>query len=191
MKTEIVLRTPNINTLNLILYTLNLSSALSKEHTKAQTTKIVQYIGDNKERFAELMNILFTGDSRISQRAAWPLSICVQQHPELIKPYFKKLIQKMQQPGIHNGIIRNSLRLLQDVIIPKTWHGTLMNYCFALIQKHGEPVANKAFAITILDNLSKEYPDIRQELVLVIRERWDHESAAFKSRGRKVFRDKY
>ncbi|MFT3823283.1 MAG: hypothetical protein QM731_05150 [Chitinophagaceae bacterium] len=165
---------------------MDLKRTILKEHSKAQKDLIVKYIGNDKERFAELMKLFFAGEYRVTQRAAWPMSYCVRNHPELVKPYFKKLIDLLQKPGVHNGVVRNILRLLQDVEIPKTYHGKLMSICFALVEKVDEPAANKAFSLTILDNFSKLYPDIRQELQLIIRERWDYETAAFKSRGKKI-----
>lgn len=165
---------------------MDLKSAILQEHSKTQTDAIVRYIGNNKERFAELMQLFFAGEYRVTQRAAWPMSYCVREHPELVKPYFKKLVQLLQTPGIHNAVVRNILRLLQDISIPKAYHGPLMNHCFTLIEKNDEPAANKAFSLTILDHLSKQYPDIRQELQLIIRERWDYETPAFRSRGRKI-----
>ena len=48
------------------------------------------------------------------------------------------------------------------------------------------PAAIKAFLLTTLFNLSKYYPEIKGELKLIIKNNWNHESAAFKSRGRKI-----
>jgi len=50
------------------------------------------------------------------------------------------------------------------------------------------PVVIKAFSLTTLYNLSKFYPEIKNELKLIIQERWDHETAAFKSRGRHILK---
>jgi hypothetical protein len=49
-------------------------------------------------------------------------------------------------------------------------------------------VAIKAFALTVLQNLSAVYPDIKPELKLIIEERWPHETAAFHSRARKILK---
>src|SRR5579871_552922 len=165
---------------------MNLKDALIEEHSKKQCDKIVRYIGDDKERFAELMKLFFESEYRITQRAAWPMSYCVRNHPELIKPYFSKLINNLSKKGIHDAVKRNTVRLLQDVEIPKKYHGKVMDICFSYIQSNETPVAIKAFSLTILQNLSKQYPDIIQELKLVIEERWEHETAAFRSRAKKI-----
>jgi hypothetical protein len=63
-----------------------------------------------------------------------------------------------------------------------------MNTCFGFIESMTEKPAIKAFSLTVLFNLSVQYPDIRPELKAIIEDRWDYESAAFKSRGRKILK---
>ena len=64
-----------------------------------------------------------------------------------------------------------------------------MNTCFEYIHSPDEAVAVKAFALTVLENLSKQYPEIKSELKTIIEDRWDYESAAFKSRAKKILKD--
>jgi hypothetical protein len=64
-----------------------------------------------------------------------------------------------------------------------------MNLCFKYISSPTEPVAIKAFSITVLQNLAKQYPEILNEIKLIIEERWDHETVAFKKRARKLLNE--
>jgi hypothetical protein len=50
------------------------------------------------------------------------------------------------------------------------------------------PIAVKAFSLTILSHLAADYPDIRGELKLIIEEQWEHSTAAFRSRAKKVLK---
>ncbi|MBS1914935.1 MAG: hypothetical protein JST87_01590 [Bacteroidetes bacterium] len=167
---------------------MNLRDTILEEHSKKQRDKIVKYIGNNKERFAELMKLFFAGEYPVTQRAAWPVSYCVQNHPELIKPYLKRLLDNLNKKGIHGAVVRNTVRLLQDVEIPKKYHGKIMDDCFRFIQSPETEVAIKAFSLSILHNLSKQYPEILPELKLIIEERWEHETAAFRSRAKKILK---
>ena len=167
---------------------MNIRETLLEEHSKSQCNKIVKYIGADKRKFAELMQAFFGNDYRITQRAAWPLSYSATEHPELIAPYLGKLINMLEKPGVHNAVTRNIARLLQDVPIPKKYHGRIMTACFQFISDITTPVAVKAFSLTLLDNLSREYPEIMPELKLVIEEHWNDETPAFKSRARKILR---
>jgi hypothetical protein len=165
---------------------MNIKEMLLAEQSKKQCDKIVKYIGDDQKRFAELMELFFTGEYRVTQRAAWPMSNCVQKYPALIKPYFNRLINNLNKKGLHDAIPRNTVRLLQVVDIPKRYHGKVMSICFDYIQSNETAIAIKAFSLTILENLSKQYPEIFPELKLVIEERWEHETAAFRSRAKKI-----
>lgn len=168
---------------------MDLLKTIEKEHSKTQCDQIVQYVGNNPDRFGELMQLFLKGEYRVTQRAAWPVSYCVRNYPELITPYFSKILPLLQKPGVHNAIVRNIVRLLQFVKIPKRYHGQLMDTCFNFIASHEAAPAIKAFSLTILDDLSKDYPDIKPEIKLIIEERWPHESPAFKSRAKKVLKN--
>ena len=81
------------------------------------------------------------------------------------------------------------MRLLQHVNIPEAFHGTVMSICFDFIASPTEPVAVKAFSFSVLLKLSKVYPEILPEIKLVVQERCDHETAAFKARAKKLLDD--
>ncbi len=98
------------------------------------------------------------------------------------------MLDNLSKEKIHDAVIRNTVRLLQDVELPKKFHGRIMSVCFDFIQSNTTPVAVKAFSITILQNLSVLYPEIIPELKLIIEERWKHETAAFKSRSKKFLK---
>ncbi len=149
---------------------------------------IVHWVGTLQERFDELFSLFLHDEYRVVQRAAWPLSYCAIAHPELIQKHFSKLINNLHKPGLHSAVRRNTVRLLQDVPIPAKYHGEIMDICFNYILSPEETVAVKAFSLTVLQKLSSFYPEIMQELKLVIEERWDHETTAFRSRAKKILR---
>lgn len=165
---------------------IDLEQLLRDEHSKKQTDRIVRYIADNKRRFAVLIKLFFHGEYRITQRAAWPLSYCVRAHPELIGPYFKPLLDNLDRKDIHMAVIRNTVRLLQDVPIPKKYHGRVMSTCFDFLQSAETPIAVKAFSLTVLANLARDYPDIRGELKLIIDAQWEQATPAIRSRAKRI-----
>jgi hypothetical protein len=165
---------------------MNLRETILAEHSKATCNKIVKWVGSSQKRFDELFNVFLKSEYRVNQRAAWPLSYCVIAHPEFMSTNFSKLVKNLHKPGIHDSIKRNTVRLLQHVDIPKKYHGEIMDICFQYISSHSEPVAVKAFSLSILQQLSKYYPEIKHELKLIVEERWPHETAAFHSRAKKI-----
>jgi hypothetical protein len=168
---------------------MKLREEILKEHSKAQCSKIVKWAGGDQKRFDELFSLFINDEYRVVQRAAWPVSYCVRDHPEFIKKHFAKLIRNLKKPELHDAVKRNTVRLLQYVEIPGKLHGEVMNICFGYISSPDEAAAVKAFSLTVLQRLARRYPEIKNELKLVIDERWNYETAAFKSRARKLLRE--
>jgi hypothetical protein len=161
---------------------VTIKEALLAEHSKAQCSKIVNYIGNNQQRFDELFSLFISDEYRLVQRAAWPVSYCVIAHPNLITKHWKTLISNLNKPNIHEAVKRNTLRFLQEVAIPKKYQGQLMDYCFTYVNTPTEPIAVKCFGLSVLHNLSKIYPDIKPELKTTIENMLPYASAGIKSR---------
>jgi hypothetical protein len=168
---------------------MNLREQILKAHTKANCDKIVKWVGDDQQRFDELFSLFLNDEYRVVQRSAWPVSYCVALHPQFIKKHFAKLVKNVKKPGIHDAIKRNTVRLLQYVEIPAKYQGEIMDLCFRYISSPDEAVAIKAFSLTVLQHLSRQYPEIKNELKVIIEERWDLETAAFKSRAKKILKE--
>lgn len=167
---------------------MNLRQTILSEHSKSQTDKIIAWVGQSQARFDELLNLFLQDEYRVTQRAGWPLSYCARLHPSLINKHFGKLIKNLKRKDLHPAIKRNTVRIFENIPIPKRYHGAIMNQCFEYIQSNEEAVAVKAFSLTILENLLPLYPDIKNELKLIIEERWEHETAAFHSRAKKILK---
>jgi hypothetical protein len=148
----------------------------------------VRWIGHDQQRLDELFNLFVSDEYRVVQHAAWPLSYAVIAHPPLIKKHFSKLIANLSRPGIHDAVKRNTMRLLQDITIPKKYHGRLMDTCFKYISIPGEAAAVKAFSLTVLEKLANTYPEIIPEIKLLIEENYERETAAFKVRAKKFLK---
>lgn len=165
---------------------MNLQHAILNEHSKASVDRIVRWVGHDQQRFDELFK-LFTGkDPLIAQRAGWSMSYAVSAHPVLINKHMKALLKNLQKPTLHNAIIRNSVRLLQDISIPEAFQGDVMNLCFDYVTDPKQLPAIKAFSLTVLDNLAKDHPDIINELRTIIESQWENEGPAFRSRARRI-----
>lgn len=149
---------------------MDLARQLEAEHSKASTTAIVNYIGGDKKRFKVLMDLFLKGEYRVTQRAAWPLSYAAIEHPELLVPYYDLLVNRLMEPVHHSAIYRNILRIFEEVNVPEKHHGTLIDICFRLIMSETEPVAVRAFAITVASNICTLYPELKSELLLILAE---------------------
>ena len=167
---------------------MNLEKELLKNQSLVHCNRIVKYIGNDETRFADLMKLFFKGEYRLTQHAAWPMSYCIRRYPILAKPYYKKFIDQLSDSKAHPAARRNIVRLLQFVEIPKNLHGKLMDLSFQFISNPEEAIAVKAFSLSILSKLAEIYPEILPEIKSVIETRWEFETAAFRSRAKKILK---
>jgi hypothetical protein len=167
---------------------MDIRQALLKEHSKKQAALIQEYISNDPDRFNELFNLFMDESYRISQRASWPLNLCVEQHPELIHPHFKKLLKKLKSPGLPNAVKRNTLRMLQFVTIPKNALSETYTLCLELLQNVKEPIAVRVFAMTVAAHIALKIPELKRELLLAIEQQLPHASAGMMSRSKKILK---
>jgi hypothetical protein len=167
---------------------MDLKKAIFKEHSRKQAHKIADYVGNNPLRFKQLVEVFAAGPFRVSQRASWPLSTCIERHPHLLKPHFKTILGMLNKPGTHDAVRRNIVRLLQFVDVPKRYQGMAIDRCFELLVNPKMPVAIRAFSMTVLANLIKEEKDLQRELRIVLEDQLPYGSPGFVSRARKVLK---
>lgn len=167
---------------------MNLRKEILKEHSKAQCTKIVHWVGDNQQRFDELFRLFLNDEYLVVQRSAWPVSYSVMAHPAFINNHWSKLIKNLHKPNLHDAVKRNSIRLMEGLEIPEKYHGEIMNFCFKYLESPTEALAVKVFSMSVLGNLAKKYPDIKSELKLIIEDQLPNQTAGFKSRAKKILK---
>lgn len=167
---------------------MDIRKQLLKDNSKINTLKIADFVGVNPERFEQLVSVFLDGPYRVTQRAAWPLSICVERHPSLIKPHLGTVLKQLEKPGIHDAVKRNITRLLQYTDIPKRYQGKVLDLCFNLLQDKKEPVAVKVFSMTVIYNLTHDQPEIRKELFTIIEDLLPYATAGFRSRASKILK---
>ena len=167
---------------------MNFHAALKAEQSKALTTKIVAEIIEEPKRIIEIVNLIFDAPYRITQRAAWPLSVIAEKHPELLLDYLPALVKKLEEKGNHPAVNRNIVRALQYISVPEELEGQVLDNCFNLLNSKDEPLAVRCFSMTVIHNLVEKYPEIKHELASSITAQLPHQTAGFRSRGRKILK---
>lgn len=165
---------------------MDIRQALMTEHSKQQTMAIVEFIGEDPKRFAELMKVFFEGEYRLTQRAAWPMNYCAERHPKLILPYLPKLLDCLEREDMHDAVKRNVMRLLQYIEIPKRLMGRVYARSVDFIDDADQPIAVRVFAMTVAARIAKSEPDLMNELRLIVRKHLPHSTAAFRARAKQV-----
>ncbi len=167
---------------------MNLEAEILKEHSKRQTVRIAQWIGSDRKRYRQLMDLLLRDDPVVTQRAAWILSSCYDIHPPLITPWIPALLKKMQEPDVHDALKRNVVRILQCCEIPPSQLGAITTLCFEYLGAPDTPIAVRVNAMTVLQRIAEREPDLKRELRTAIELMLPYGGGAICSRAKKVMK---
>lgn len=166
---------------------MDIRTLLLKDNSKANVEAIATWVGTSVERMQELVNIFLNDEYRVVQIAAHAIGKIGDVHPEMILIHVDTFLKRLQDADVPVAVKRNVVRVLQYVDIPESLHGAAMNICFDYLADPNEAIAVRVFSMTVLDNLSKIYPEIRQELIAIIQDTLEQGcTAAFKARAKTI-----
>lgn len=165
----------------------HLETEILKEHSRKQCDHIVAWIGTDAKRFKQVLELVLAGEKLVQQRGCWPLSHAAIANPEFLHHCLEPLLENLRKPGLHNGIKRNTMRILENIEIPTKLEGDVMNVCFGFLENPAEAIAVKACSLTVLGNLARNYPEIIPEITLLIEDQ-SHQTPALKSRAGKLLK---
>ena len=164
---------------------MNLRHQLLKTHSKENADLIKQHILNNPDSFSDLMDIFINEDYRLIQRSAWVVGLIGNHKPEWIIPYLPQLIKCLETPK-HDAVSRNIYRVLQNISIPDEYDGALYSLCLRDLSNPKSAVAIKVFGMTVAFNIAQKYPELKEELALVIEEQMPYGSKGYLSRAKKL-----
>ena len=169
---------------------MSLREAILKEHSKAQGMKIAGWVGNNEKHFTLLMQLFLKDEYRVVQRSAWIVSMVADHHPKLLFPHLNVMVKRMEEPNLPVAVKRNVIRILQTIPIPKKLQGAVMEMCFHFLADPKEAIAVRCFSMTVLANLSKDHPEVKNELTTIVQSALEQKpSAAIRARARKVLKE--
>jgi hypothetical protein len=167
---------------------LDIEREILAVRAKEQVVKLVKWVGNDKKRFQLLMELFLQGEDLTVKKSAWIIGHCAELHPELVSPWLKPMIKKIQEPGVPDAVKRNVVRILQFADIPRGLQGVVANLCFAFISSIDEPIAVRTFSMTVLANISQEEPGLKKELEIIVRNMLPYATPAFRARAKKVLK---
>ena len=147
---------------------MDIRDQLLLEHSKENSNRIKEYIGEDHDRFRILLDLFLGEEYRVSQRAAMVLSACYDEHPDLVKPYRKELIKNLLENDPDVAIRRNTVRILQFMEVPSKYKAKVFDYCLERLYEEDETVAVKAFCMLVAYNICVDFPELGPELQAAI-----------------------
>ena len=166
---------------------MDLAEIIMEEHSKVQAEMVADLILQRPELLDELMEIIFADKEPLSRRAAWPLRFIYEKDEQLLNSYLPIFIKKL--PDIKSvAVQRNLLYILAYSNIPQSYHGELLQCFFEILTDTSTSVASLIYSMDGFYNISKNEPDLLNELVLIIHQIIPVASAGVKSKSMKILR---
>jgi len=135
--------------------------------------------------FDSVWDIMLEEVHPVSMRAAWSISIFLKRHPYFIESRIPEIISIL--PDIESPSVKRFLLIFLTLLpVPDNLSGFLFDFCFNLVESASAYIAHKAYAMTILYNISDIEPDLKPELIDLFESQMVDESTAIQSCSRKL-----
>jgi hypothetical protein len=164
-----------------------LESLLLVENSRRNADLVAGLIFQKQELFDELFRIYIRNEEPVSRRAAWVADIVTEKQPALLEPLLDEIVVNLPR-FTHDGMKRESLRMLARSPLPAGQLGKLISICFDWLTSGKETVAVKMYSMEILYRISLQEPGLKRELADSIEWRMQEETPGFRAHGRKLLR---
>lgn len=169
-------------------------------HSREKRLFYAKLMQDNPVLVPKLLEILFTVDDKISPRAAWVFEFMCKHKIETVVPYLDIFTENMHKVHIDSAVrpVAKICEFLATAYASKseskikhalteTHKERIIENCFDYMINDVK-VAAKAYSMTTLFLLGKEYDWVHPELARILEEDFTKQSAAFKARARQILK---
>ena len=136
----------------------------------------------------DVFQIVISNNEPEAFYACWILNHYVDNHKLALENRLNELVEIL--PHIkRSGLLRLDLRL---IVITPNWKieklGLLLDFCIKVLTDMTIPVGVKTHAMSIIDRIAETESEIREEVVLVIKEIFPYLSTGGKNRAGKILK---
>ena len=166
---------------------MDLRSLLADMPSSTEKDLLVEEVIQSQAHFNTLVDLALHEKDPVAWRAAWVLDGSDEKKHGLARKHISAIVSALPQLE-SKGTLRSLLRLLSRHRIPERDQGLLIDLCFSYLVSEQYPVAVKAHAMQIIYHHVLLYPELKKELITVLRDQADNNSVGFKSRGNRLIK---
>ncbi|WP_038530196.1 hypothetical protein [Formosa agariphila] len=169
-------------------------------HSLEKRVQYTQLILDDPSLIDNLLDILFMVDDKRSCRAGWVLEFVCKKNLLILLPYLDEFTSKIHLVHLDSAVrpvakiceyLAKNIKIpensLLEFMFSKQHKERIISVCFDYMI-NDEKVATKAYAMSTLYMLGKEFPWIHPELVVILERDFPSQSAAYKARARQILK---
>ena len=164
---------------------MDLKALILSKNSKEIWNQVACIAIESPKKIEVIINFFECDNIFLVQRSTQIMSKIYDQRPDLLAPYFMRLINGLKKPQ-SDAYKRNVLRIFQTASIPESGVSLLFDQALKYIQQKDEAIAIQAFSFTVLRKICESYPDLAPEvkdsIELVLLE---NNSAGIQNRGKK------
>jgi hypothetical protein len=164
---------------------LNIEKLLMREMSRNNTNDVVQLLIKNPDNIHSIVDLSMQHDNKLSMRASWALEILSVKLQNPLEKYIEYFILELPNIKIE-GTLRTLTKVLMLHNIPEESEGLLFDFCMQKIESSKSSVAVKANCISLIFGILPKYPDLKNEVFVLIEKQIPYNSSAFKSRFYKL-----
>ena len=162
---------------------------LLPDSLKITIDKAVEEVIKNPELYSQMLELAFTGEKKFAQRASRVVYYAGVKQPELALPFYGTIINNLQK--IENDSIKGTLTaLFTELPLPENEEllGILTSFCFEAMNTISEKATMKVYPMQVLYRITKIYPELKNELVLILRNQMEFEKPSYQAVARRILK---
>ncbi|BDS15027.1 hypothetical protein [Aureispira anguillae] len=156
------------------------------EASRQKWEEWTNYLIDQKIDLIDLMDLL-DAEHPIAMRFTWLLGHILVKAPDRIAPIVSHCFNRRDELTFP-GIKRTIAKMIWLAGVPEELEGLVVDELFKWVLSPQIKVAVKVYSISALYDFSVKYPDLQEELLLVIDDQLDKNPVAFSARARKILK---
>jgi len=157
----------------------DIKSLLVKGLGKKATTELALRANSDTAFYELLLASIKTGEQTPAMKASWIIGTAARLDAAPAQAHAGALFKLLKAASI-GGVQRELLKTLEVVRFGDDIEGEFVDYCFQLIRKPGIDVGIRYYCLRILQKRSRKYPELKDELCLILEEIQDWHNEVWK-----------
>lgn len=147
---------------------MNILKHLQEEYHTKGILYLAEHVCEDPTQLKTLFDIYLKGDQTMQRRAAWALGHAAEIQPSLFKKYYPVLIEQLNKSGQHQSIYRCAFKCMEETELPEKYLSQVFDLSLRYLSSEFYEAAVRAFAIAVAARCAKPYPELSNELKLVL-----------------------
>ncbi len=165
-----------------------ITQVLATGRSKAIVAEVLDYIGSDPDKLSELMSLVLGVDETLAINSSWVLYHALDVETLDFAPYVTDSIAPMMHPA-HPMIERGLLKMFWTVDRwPEERYSEIIDHMMSTIMDTKSMIAAQALSMEALWKHLQPYPELLDELMIVVEEGIPYGSAGYKAKARKILK---